>query len=887
MKRRTLALQGSTVATWIAPLLGLFLLHCEEAAPPPHTTPPPPAPVARASPEASAPTVESRVDDLVARMTSDEKIDYLGGLNSFFIRGIPRLGIPEIKMSDGPAGCRNWGPSTAYVAPVGLAATFDEKLAARVGASMGRDCRARGVHILLGPGMNIHRSPLGGRNFEYLGEDPFLAGKTAAALIRGVQGEGVLATAKHFAGNNQEWDRNHVSSEIDQRTLREIYLPAFERSVREGHVGAVMTAYNLLNGTYCSHSKYLIRDVLERDWAFAGFVMSDWSAVHDTLGAIEGGLDLEMPEGQYLNRETLTPLISGGRVPKEAIDTRVRRILLTLARAGFLDRPQETKDVPLDDPKSAAIALEEARRSLVLLKNAGELLPLDRSRIKRIAVIGPNAEPAIVGGSGSAYVNPFHAVGLLAGVKQAAPSAVVSYHVGVQQASEYAVLGRPVFEGPLEQTVYLGRELQGAPISTTHVDRIDYRPEEDSRTPPVPEAPSENFSIRWRGEVRVKAAATYRLVTNSDDGVRVFVDDKKLIEDWTSHPTKTQAATLPLAPGKHKVVVEYFQGTGGAVAQFGMGPVIRTEALQGGEEVTALAKGADVVVVALGFDQSADTNSVGAGFPGFWPPAWARQKGLVEAEDSDRPFDLPAAEMETVKLAAAANPRTIVVVDAGGAVDMQKFVDKVPALLWAWYPGQEGGRAISEVLFGDTNPSGKLPVTFARRYEDYPSAPYYPLNQSGKSPYTEGVFVGYRGFEANRVEPLFPFGYGLSYTRFEYEKLAPMPRPDGSVSVGLLVKNAGARDGEEVVEVYVAPPKEAVPRPPKELKGYLRVPLSAGKSSEVVISLEPRAFAYWDEHATPPGWRVEAGKYEVLVGASSTDIRLRGTVDLPARMLPP
>ena len=865
------------------PLIG-WLTACESggAAPPPKVM----APAGSPPPPSTTPpvTVESRVEDIVRQMTMDEKIDYVGGDRSFYIRGIERLGIPEIKMSDGPAGCRNWGPTTAYPAPLAIAATFDEKLAARVGQAIGRDCRARGVHVLLAPGVNIHRSPLGGRNFEYMGEDPFLAGKTAAGFIRGVQGEGVLATVKHFAGNNQEWDRNGISSEIDERTLREIYLPAFERAVREGGVSAVMTAYNLLNGTYCSHSPWLIRDVLEKQWGFKGFVMSDWGAVHDTLGAVAGGCDLEMPSGKYMNRGSVGPLL-GSKIDATAIDEKVRRILRAVVGAGFLDHPQQKGDIPKDDPSSAAVALDSARRSVVLLKNAKGLLPLDRARYKRIAVIGPNAEPAVVGGYGSAFVTPFHSVSLLAGIRQAVPGATVEYHPGVQQPSEFGLLGRPCFDGPVQQAVFSGRELAGQPIATTTVDRIDYRPEGSPPAPPAPGVSSENFSVRWTGELTVKAASRYRFITNTDDGVRVFVDQKKEIDDWNSHPTKTNTATLRLAAGRHKVVVEYFQGTGGAVAQFGLGPDTGPGTFEGSREVSAMARQADVVVVSLGFSQGAESNSARTAFPGRWPPEWARQAGLVEAEDSDRPFELPPAELETVRLAVAANPHTIVVVNAGGAVDLQKFVDNVPALLWAWYPGQEGGRAVAEVLFGDVNPSGKLPVTFAKRYADYPSAPYYRLNQSGKSPYTEGLFVGYRGFDANHVTPQFPFGYGLSYSEFEYSDLRAIPQPDGSAKVDLRIKNIGQRDGDEIVQVYVSPLKPSVSRPPKELKGYARVSLARGEAKQVSVSLEPRAFAFWDDRTKD--WLVEAGAFEVLAAASSADVRLRATVEVSSRVLPP
>jgi len=814
-------------------------------------------------------------------MSLEEKIDYLGGDRSLYVRPVPRLGIPEIKMSDGPSGCRNWGSSSAYPAAVALAATFDTAAAEKTGSALARDCRARGVHILLAPGVNIQRSPLGGRNFEYLGEDPFLAGKIAASYIRGVQSGGVLATVKHFAGNNQEWDRNHISSEIDERTLREIYFPAFERSVREGGVAAVMTAYNLLNGTYCSHDSWLIRDVLKKQWGFTGIVMSDWGAVHDAVGAVTGGLDLEMPSAKYMNRENLSPLLAQHTMDPSAIDEKVRRILRTIAAAGFLDHPQKRDDVSLDDPASAAVSLDEARRSLVLLKNAAGLLPLDRSKLKRIAVIGPNAQPAVVGGSGSAFVTTNHAVSVLDGIKQAAVGIPVDYHPGVRQPSEFHVVGKACFAGPVRQEVFAGRELAGSPTSTSTVDHIDFGSE---GTPPAPGL-TENYSVRWSGEVSAAAPGPYEFITNTDDGVRVFVDQKLVIDDWKDHATTTNKATLPLQRGRHAVVIEYFQGTGGAVVQFGFGAVTKPGGFEGAAEVSALARKADVVIVSVGFGQGADSNSASTAFAPRWPPAWARKAGLVESEDSDRPFELPAAQLETLRLAIAANPRTIVVLNAGGGVDMHTFVDRVPALLFAWYPGQEGGRAIADVLLGEVNPSGKLPMTLAKRYADYPSASSYNLDQAKKTPYAEGVFAGYRGFDAKGIEPAFPFGHGLSYTSFAYSDLQATPGADGSAAVRVKVANTGKRAGDEIVEVYVAPPKQSVPRPPRELKGFARVSLAPGETKEVAVSLEPRSFAFWDDHGKD--WAVEGGRFEILVGASSRDVRLKQTLQVAARVLPP
>ena len=873
----------------------VLLAACTPERPAPVASPAPaaPSPSVSAPPVASAPppapkTPEERADALLAQMTLDEKIDYIGGDRGFYIRPVPRLGIPEIKMSDGPAGCRNWGPSTAYPAAVALAATFDPALVERVGHSIGRDCRERGVHILLAPGVNIARSPLGGRNFEYMGEDPLLAGKTAAAYIRGVQGEGVLATVKHFAGNNQEWNRRGVSSEIPERALREIYLPAFERAVHEGHAGAVMTAYNLLNGTYCSENAWLLTDVLKKQWGFAGIVMSDWHAVTDAAGAANAGLDLEMPDARFMNQGTLKPLLEQHVVDPAALDDKVRRILRTIAEAGFLDKaPQKRDDIPADDPASAAVALDAARRSVVLLKNGGGLLPLDRAKVKRIAVIGPNATPAVFGGSGSAFVTPFHTVSLLDGITKGAAGVEVTYLPGVRQTSDMGVLGTACFTGPVSQEVFAGRELAGNAVATATVDRIDFNGDRDP--PPAPAIGKENFSVRWTGAVTAPKAGKYRVVVNTDDGVRVLVDKKNVIDDWRAHSQRMNEVVLDLAAGAHAVVIEYFQGTGGAAAQFGFAPVSTVAApFEGGAEVTAMARRADVVIVSVGFGQTADTNSARTPFAGFWPPPWARRGGLVEAEDTDRPFELPPAQLETIRLVESVNPHAIVVVNAGGAVDVSKFLDRTPALLWAWYPGQEGGRALADVIFGDVDPSGHLPVTFAKRYADYPSAPYYNIDDGKKTPYTEGVFVGYRGFDAHRVQPAFPFGFGLSYTTFEATDLRVVPAADGSAQVTVHVVNRGKRAGDDVVQIYVEPAKatpQGAPRPPKELKAFARVALEPGEARDVTLTLEPRAFAYWDVNAKQ--WSVVAGAYGIVAGGSASDVGARSSVEIPARMIAP
>lgn len=686
-------------------------------------------------------TPQERADALLKQFTLQEKLEYIGGVNGFSIRAMPRLNLPEIHMADGPMGVRGNNetkPSTSYPAGVGLAATWDPALARKIGDSMGRDCRARGFNILLGPGVNISRSPLCGRNFEYMGEDPFLAGQTAAAFIQGLQGEGVLGCVKHFAANNQEWDRNRISSEVDERTMREIYLPAFEAAVKQGHVGSIMTAYNLVNGFHCTQNDWLQNQVLKKDWGFTGFDMSDWGAAHDGKACALYGLDLEMPNGANMNPKNLLELVQNGTIPESVIDDKVRRILVTIIGAGFLDRPQLKSDIPLNDPQSDAVALEVAHSSIVLLKNEGNVLPLQLDKPQTILVVGPNAEPAVPGGAGSGHVQTFRAVGVFDGIKAAAPQATVLLHPGLQN-----VVGS----------------------------------------------------------------------SNTFTGADVLADE---------------------------------------------------------------ANKADVIIASVGFGQAADTNSAHLPYNAGWPSGEARQLGLVEGEASDRTFSLPAAQVETLKLLGHYHKKLIVVMNAGAAIDTTGWLDQTPVFMCAWYPGQEGGKALADLITGAANPCGKLPVTFAKQYQDYPSAPYYAIRDNGKTPYTEGVNVGYRGFDANKVEPLFCFGHGLSYTTFAYSDLKVAPVDANTVQVSFSIKNTGSRAGAEVAEVYVTPASGSVPRPPKELKGYAKVELAPGETKPVTVTLDSRAFAYWNTQTHD--WTVDPGQYGILIGASSRDIRLTGQV---------
>jgi beta-glucosidase len=803
--------------------------------------------------------LDKRVEALLGKLTLDEKITLLGGMEDFFTRPIPRLGIPPLKMSDGPLGVHDYGPATAYPAGIALAASWDEDLAKRVGISMGLDARARGVHFILAPGMNIYRSPLNGRNFEYFGEDPYLASRMAVGVIEGIQSQGVIATAKHFMGNNSEYGRMDHSSDMDERTMREIYLPAFEASVKEARVGALMDAYNLVNGVYMTQNGFLNETILRKEWGFRGILMSDWGATRNGIAAANNGLDLEMPFSAYMNAKTLLPAIQSGVVKEATIDEKVRRILRTAMEFGFFDRPQTDTSIPQYSQQGREVASEEARSGMVLLKNEKHLLPLDRKKVKTIAVIGPNAYPAVIGGGGSSLTAPYNSVSFLEGISDVGGSGVrvltmtetIPLVEIIKQTEFVTVLGG---EAGLKGEYFANDDLQGNPALTRTDKSVDFQWGEESF---ADGQPVDHFSARWTGYFIPKAADDYRFYTSADDGVRLYIDDELAINDWKRHGETLNTFVKHLDAGKtYKIRLEYFENVGAATVRFGVG----TTAVHLGPEMKKMAAGADAVILCVGFN-----------------PA-------TESEGNDRTFRLPSGQDEIIEQVSAVNKNVIVVLNSGGNVDVTRWLDKVPALLHTWYPGQEGGRALGQIVFGDYNPSGKLPATFERKWEDNPTfRNYLPQNADKRVDYKEGIFVGYRGYEKNGVKPQFPFGFGLSYSTFSYGNLRIVPASktnENIVTVSFTLKNAGQREGAEIAEVYVGDPQAGIPRPLKELKGFGKVTLKAGETKTVNVKLDRRAFSYYD--AAKHAWIAPPGEYGILVGSSSADIRLQGKYNLVA-----
>ena len=785
--------------------------------------------------------VEAKVEATLAKMTREEKVDLLGGVDGFYVREIPKGGLPRLKMSDGPQGVRNDGPTTAYPAGFTLAATWNPELARRFGNAIGRDARARGVHIWLGPGVNLARVVQNGRNFEYVGEDPYLSGRIATEIVKGVQGQGVVATVKHFAGNEHENDRNNDDSVVDERTLRELYLRPFEMVVRDAKPGAVMTSYNLLNGIHASESKILITDILKGEWGFDGIVMSDWGSVYSAKGPYENGLDLEMPDPRYMNRANLLAPIRSGELSRVPLDDKVRRILRVAYRMAWDARPQKDASIPLDDPQNAAEAIEVAREGTVLLKNRSGLLPLAKPS-QRILVVGPNADPAVTGGGGSSYTTPNRSVSVREAMTRLAPSGtVVSYRAGY--ASPERAMRETKFEGGLKAEYFAGTNLEGVPRFKRDVDAVD-----------IPPVSLNDYSARFTGRYLPKESGEHTLVMRADDGMRVFVDDKKVFDEWHDQAATTYTVPITLTAGRPiKVVVEYYQGKGDAVARFG---IVRSiggdlERELPAEEVRSV----DAVVACVGF-----------------APSGAHYEG----EGSDRPWNLPAEQVAMLKRLVSLNKNVVVVLNAGAGVATKEWIDGAGALVHAGYPGGEGNLALAEILYGKTSPSGKLPTSFPADLEGTYYASAYP-SVGRKMVYREGPFIGYRWFDANGAKPLYPFGFGLSYSTFRLSN----PRTSGGTTTRLTVtvRNTGKRAGAETVQVYAEPPAGPAARAPRELRAFRRVDLAPGESKAVEMTFDNRDLARWD--ATTHKWIVDPGLYRLRIGTSSRDLPLAVTIKVP------
>ncbi|MFF3345430.1 beta-glucosidase [Streptomyces sp. NPDC002779] len=798
---------------------------------------------------------ETAVEAALARLDLGAKARLLAGQDMWTLPALPEIGLKSLVMSDGPIGVRGvrWtadDPSVALPSPTALAATWDPELARRAGVLLAQEARRKGVHVLLAPTVNLHRSPLGGRHFEAYSEDPYLTGLIGAGYVSGVQSGGVGTTVKHFVANDAETDRFTVNNLVSERTLRELYLAPFETIVANAHPWGIMTAYNTVNGTTMTEHHHLVNKVLRGEWGFDGFNVSDWTAARSTTGAIEGGLDVAMPGPDTVYGDALAAAVRAGEVREAAVDTAVRHVLRLAARVGALEGAEPAVTEPPAPVDGAALAREIAHRSFVLVRNQGAL-PLKPGTV---ALIGAAARDARILGGGSATVFPARTVSPLDGLTAALPEGSLRYAVGADPTTELAVADRGfalraicrdaagqvigTASAPNGQIQWMGSDLpDGVTHDTLHSVELTgtYTPRETGR---------HTFGIKGLGAFTLTVAGT----TCYDDVQGTERDDPFISFFGAPEPR----AEAELTAGQRvdvslTHVVRFPEGAPVRAVGFALA---HQEPQRDPDELIAeavdAARAADTAVVVV-----ATTDR-------------------VESEGFDRAdLNLPGRQDDLVRAVAAANPNTVVVVNSGSPVELP-WREDVAAVLLSWFPGQEGGAALADVLTGAREPGGRLPTTWGS-LTDAPVTQVAPTG--GELPYTEGVFIGYRAWDKAGRTPSYPFGHGLGYTEWAYQSL----ELDGRTA-RIRVRNTGARAGREVVQLYLAPGERDAERPARVLAGFAQVTAEPGETVEAVVEIPRRAFEIWDEKTT--SWSCVKGSYEIQAGRSITDRRLTGTINV-------
>ena len=827
------------------------------------------------------PVSVERLDTLVRSLSIEDRARLTAGADAWHTAGVDSIGLGQMLTQDGPNGVRGTtfpkgSSATCTPCGTGLGATWDVDLVAEVAARIGAEAKRAGVHYMLGPVLNIIRSPLGGRDFECYSEDPLLTADLGVAYITGMQSQGVAACPKHFVANDSEAHRTTVNCIVDERTLREVYLLPFEAVARAG-AWSMMAAYNRVNGVHCTRNAALIGDVLREEWGWDGVLMSDWHATHDTIDDATAGLDLEMPGPPRHLGQHLAAAVRRGEVDEETLNCAASRVLTLAARVGALPidalpisapkvDPAPLEPLHLSDATAAALVRRAAADSFVLLANDGAL-PLAAAQLKRVAIIGPNAAQPCTQGGGAAHIAAPYAVTPLEGLRAALPAGVEIVH---EPGCRIDLFLPPLtrmdlmdLDGKPGLTIefFRGQVPEGQAVARYNVQSSDLHLFGD-----LPAGLAQNdFAVRISAWLTPRTSGSYKVAMRGLGGRRLFVDGVPAADAWDAPagvdvPTalfegKELGGTFEFEAGKRVLIAGEAHSITHEPSLLALG-CSEPETTDGIGAAVAAAASADVAVVVVGTDET-----------------W-------ESEGRDRKtVTLPGRQDELVERVAAVNSKTIVVVNSGCPMDLP-WADKVAAVIYVWFPGQEFGNALADVLLGAAEPGGRLPVTLARRAADFTAYDTTP-GAGEELVYREGVNVGYRGFDAAGVEPRFAFGHGLGYTTFEYEslELASDGLAEGEpLQLRVRLRNTGTRSGKEVVQVYVADLEASVPRPPRELKGFAVVRLAPGKAIELVLNLDDRDLAYWDP--ARHSWRIEPGRFEIQVGHSSRDIRLRQSFEL-------
>ena len=824
---------------------------------------------------------EHHIGAILARLSIEDKANIVTGHGIWTTRSIEEANIPAMTVTDGPNGARGGGlmgtgtPTACIPAGSVLGATWNPQLLTELGELLGEESIAKGANVLLAPTINLHRNPLGGRNFECYSEDPYLTGTLASSYIQGVQSKNVAVTAKHFVANDSEYERNSIDSQIDERTLREVYLLPFEHAVKEGKAWGIMSSYNRVNGTFASENKWLLKTVLREQWGFDGFVVSDWFAVRSTGASIAAGLSLEMPgQGQWYGPERIQEAIKNGECGEKDLDAIATDMLTLMQRTGAFDGAGGGKEKQLDSPEHRGLIRHAATEGTVLIKNDG-VLPLEPKKLQSLAVIGPNARSAKIMGGGSAGVRPYRNKSPLAALQERL-DLDLSYAQGSDIDRTTPSIETPILKEALDVEFFNSYDQSGPVAATKTYPTTDFK----FFGVPAEGVDPATYSFTAKGTLCPEFTGSHEIRLVQSGKTRVLVDGQTIIDategdygkgdDFFGMGSAEITGELNLIAGAEAELEIQFSSEGGILmlgTRIGLKPVMERDLITEAEEI---ATHADVALVVVGTNDDWET----------------------EGRDRDS-FTLPGDQVELIERISLVNSKTVVVVNTGGPHDMS-WLDAPNAVLNIGFAGQELGDALVDILIGDKDPSGRMPTTIPARYEHSPAYLNYP-GENSVVRYGEGLYIGYRWFHARHIEPAVPFGHGLSYASFEWgqPKISGAESTDIStpVTVEIDITNTSARKGTEVVQLYIEPPASIIHRPLQELKGYAKIEIPAGETRTAKIELGYRSFAYYDpgdqfyntladnspvprergERHIEPGWYVSPGTYKVVIAHSASN----------------